>query len=280
MKPSAAWDFGPEWKQPSVRGSITAGGQKFATGYLEEADMSAQRMIGHHLCIPAIALLALTAQAAEPTSTRLEISGDYRYKVQATELPADAKDLACREALRQAVTNSILYREQTASIVDPLLLRDVAFTLATRHVQDQQILEQGEHGRTVFCRVKAYLPVDESARAIRTQLSGGPAPAEGLDQNRVLRLLTVKEKSPGLLAIQYQALKRLDWLSTHYQGGLRDSADIMVDFYDAEGLLLYGQRYEGRRTIIGDDVMSPGAIGILQVPKPAAAKTYRVWLVK
>ncbi len=242
--------------------------------------MPAHRMICYHLCVPAIALLALTAQAAEPTNTRLEISGDYRYKVQATELPADAKDLACREALRQAVTNSTLYREHTASIVDPLLLRDIASTLATRHVQDQEILEQGEHGRTVFCRVKAYLPADESARAIRTQLAGGPAPSEGLDQNRVLRLLSVKEETPGTLVIQYQALKRLDWLNTHYQGGLRDSADIMVDFYDAQGLLLVNRRYEARRTITGEDVMSPGAIGILQVPKPAAAKNYRVWLVK
>jgi hypothetical protein len=94
--------------------------------------MSARRIIGH-LCVPAIALLALTAQAAEPTSTRLEIWGDYRYKIQASEQPADAKDLACREALRQAVTNSTLYREHTASIVDHLLLRDIASTLATRH---------------------------------------------------------------------------------------------------------------------------------------------------
>jgi hypothetical protein len=234
--------------------------------------MSARRIIGH-LCVPAIALLALTAQAAEPTSTRLEIWGDYRYKIQASEQPADAKDLACREALRQAVTNSTLYREHTASIVDHLLLRDIASTLATRHVQDQEILEQGEQGRTVFCRVKAYLPADESARAIRVQLAGGQV-------NRALRLLSVKEESPGTLVIQYQALKRLDWLNTHYQGGLRDSADIMVDFYDAQGLLLVNRRYEARRTITGEDVMSPGAVGVLQVPKPAAAKTYRVWLVK
>ena len=112
------------------------------------------------------------------------------------------------------------------------------------------------------------------------QLAGGQVPSERLDQNRALRLLSVKEESPGTLVIQYQALKRLDWLNTHYQGGLRDSADIMVDFYDAQGLLLVTRRYEARRTITGEDVMSPGAVGVLQVPKPAAAKTYRVWLVK
>ena len=228
--------------------------------------------------IQAIMWLGAPVEAAEPG--RLEIIGDYRYKAQASEQLAEAKDLACREALRQAVVNSAIYREQTAAVVDSTLLREIANTLATRHVQDQQILEQNEQGRTMFCRVKAYLPAEESARAIQTQLGGGPALAESLDQNRVLKLLSVKEDGPGSLSIQYQALKRLDWVTTHYQGGLRDAAHIMVDFYDEQGLLLYSQRFEAWRTSSGEDVMSPGAIGMIQVPRPAAAKTYRVWLVK
>ena len=240
--------------------------------------MSTHWITGLHVLAAAFAWFAVSVHAAEPNA-RLEITGDYRYHTHASDQPADAKDLACREALRQAVVNSAVYREQTASVVDSVLLREIANTLATR-VQDQQILEQNEEGRTVFCRVKAYLPAEESARAIRTQLAGGPAPAEGLDQNRVLKLLSVKEESPGTISIQYQALKRLDWGATHYQGGLRDIAHIMVDFYDAEGLLLYSQRFEAWRTPTGDDVMSPGAVGLIQVPKPASAKTYRVWLVK
>jgi len=240
--------------------------------------MSTNWTISLHALGAFFAWFAVSVHAAEP-NTRLEITGDYRYHTHASDQPADAKDLACHEALRQAVVNSAVYREQTASVVDSVLLREIANTLATR-VQDQQILEQNEQGRIVFCRVKAYLPAEESARAIRTQLAGGPAPAEGLDQNRVLKLLSVKEESPGTLSIQYQALKRLDWVTTHYQGGLRDVAHIMVDFYDAEGLLLYSQRFEAWRTPTGDDVMSPGAVGLIQVPKPASAKTYRVWLVK
>ena len=241
--------------------------------------MSAHRITGLHILITAAAWFSVTVHAAEPNG-RLEITGDYRYKAQASEQLVDAKDLACREALRQAVVNSAVYREETASTVDSALLRDVANTLATRHVQDQQILEQNEQGRTVFCRVKAYLPAAESARAIRTQLAGGPAPTEGLDQNRVLKLLSVKEEDPGTLVVQYQTLKRLDWVTTHYQGGLRDAAHIMVDFYDKDGLLLYSQRFEAWRTPSGDDVMSPGAVGLIQIPKPSAAKTYRVWLVR
>lgn len=241
--------------------------------------MSGRRMIGLRCVFAVAACLAVSVEAAEPNA-RLEIIGDYRYKAQASEQLADAKDLACREALHQAVVNSALYREQTAAIVDSALLREVANTLATRHAQDPQILEQSEQGRTMFCRVKAFLPAEESVRAIQTQVGGGGPSAEGLDQNRVLKLLSVKEDSEGMLSIQYQALKRLDWVTTHYQGGLRDAAHIMVDFYDAQGLLLYSQRFEAWRTASGEDIMSPGSVGILQVPKPASAKTYRVWLVK
>ncbi|HLZ35727.1 MAG TPA: hypothetical protein VKP13_17115 [Nitrospira sp.] len=54
----------------------------------------------------------------------------------------------------------------------------------------------------------------------------------------------------------------------------------MVDFYDEQGLLLRTDRYPARRTATVDGVMNPGAVAILNVPRPAAAKTYRVWLVK
>lgn len=225
-------------------------------------------------------LAPLIAAAAEPQAGRSEISGDYRYATHETENLADAKSLTCREAWRLAVVNSPLYREQTAAVIDSPLLRDLAYSLATRHVQDQQIVEQTEQGRTLSCRVHGYLPTEESARVIRTQLAGGPPSAEGLDQNRALRILSVREEGSGMIAVQYQALKRLDWLGTHYQGGLRESADIMVDFYDAQGLLIRTDRFPARRTASGDDVLNPGATALLKVPKPAAAKTYRVWLVK
>jgi hypothetical protein len=32
-----------------------------------------------------------------------------------------------------------------------------------------------------------------------------------------------------------ETLERLDWLGTHYQGGLRESADIMLDSNDEQG---------------------------------------------
>ena len=242
--------------------------------------MSMHRSPTAPLIVATFLLAPLVAPAAELPTSRIEIAADYRYAAHETENVADAKSLACREAWRLAVVNSPLYREQTASVIDSPLLRDLAYTLATQHVQDQQIVEQTERGRTLSCRVRGFLPVEESGRVIRTQLAGGPPSTEGLDQNRTLRILSVREEGSGTIAVQYQALKRLDWLGTHYQGGLRESADIMVDFFNDQGFLLRNDRFPARRTATGDDVMNPGATAVLKVTKPTAAKTYRVWLVK
>lgn len=243
--------------------------------------MRTRRRLSSPLLLTAVLIWPAVGHSADFPNGHYEITADYRYKVHETESLTDAKTLACREAWRLAVINSPVYREQTASVVDSPLLRDVADQLAAHHVQDRQIMEQTEQGRTIFCRVKGILPTDESVRVIRTQLAGGGAiPKEGLDQNRVLRIVSVRDESGGAIAIQYQALKRLDWLGTHYDGGLRESADIMVDFYDEQGFLIRTDRYPARKTPTGDDVVNPGAVEMLKVAKPIAAKTYRVWLVK
>ncbi|MDO8354889.1 MAG: hypothetical protein Q7U76_00660 [Nitrospirota bacterium] len=242
--------------------------------------MSMQHTSTAPLLLAALLLAPRLASATELPTNRIEITADYRYATHETENLAETKNLVCREAWRLAVVNSLLYREQTASVVDSPLLRDLAYTLATSHVQDQQIIEQTEQGRVLSCRVRGFLPTEESTGVIRTQLAGGPSSAEGLDQNRALRILSVREESSGIIAVQYQALKRLDWLGTHYQGGLRESADIMVDFYDGQGLLIRTDRFPARRTASGEDVLNPGAVAILKVAKPAGTKTHRVWLVK
>ncbi|MBA5865086.1 MAG: hypothetical protein GDA67_00140 [Nitrospira sp. CR1.3] len=226
-------------------------------------------------------LLSPTASgAAEPVNSQVEVTGQYRYTFHDPETAASAMTLACREAWRLAVVESPLYREQTASVVDSALLRDVANNLVTKYLRDQQILEQSEQGKTVSCRVRGMLVSDEGAKAIRTQLAGGPPSAEGVEQNRTLKILNVRDEGNGTLSIEYQALRRIDWLNTHYQGGLRETADIMVDFYDDQKFLIKTDRYPARRSASGDDVMNPGATGVLKVTKPLAARTYRVWLVK
>lgn len=223
-----------------------------------------------------VSLLAASVTFAQPND-RIEITGDYRYAIRESEPLDEGRAWACREAWRVAVMNSRLYQEQTASVIDSPLLSDLAYTLADRHVQDQQIVEQTQRGRTISCRVRGYLPVEETTRVIRTQLTG--APSEGTEQNRALRIIGSREEG-GYLLIQFQALKRLDWANTAYQGTLRESADIMVDFYDEAGLLIRTDRHPARHWGTNQDVLNPGMLGVLKVPKPLGASTYRVWLVK
>jgi hypothetical protein len=219
----------------------------------------------------------LAAVASAQPNGRIEITGDYRYATRDSEAFTEAQSLACREAWRLAVMNSPLYQEQTASEVDSPLLWGLAYTLATNHVQDQQIVEQTQRGRTIRCQVHGYLPAEESARVIKMQMAGSPP--EGIEQNRALRILSSNDEG-GYISIQFQAMKRLDWLSTAYQGSLRESADIMVDFYDVAGRLIRTERHPARHAGSDQSVLNPGMRGLLNVPKPLGAATYRVWLVK
>lgn len=240
--------------------------------------MPTSRTITIALVVAGSSMIA-TASAAEQSAGYIEVTGDYRYTLQATESVADAKSLTCREAWRQAIVTSPLYREQTASVVDADLLHNLVDSLAARYGQHRQIIEETERRRTVSCRVRGTVPKDDMTVAIRTHLAGGVPAAPDIEQNRALRILSAREEN-GSILIEYQALKRLDWLGTHYQGGLQESADIMVNFYDEAGLLMKTERHAARRTPAGDDVMNPGAVAVLKVTKPAGARTFRVWLVK
>lgn len=86
-------------------------------------------------------------------------------------------------------------------MIDSLLLRDLAYTLATNHVQDQQIVEQTERGHILSYRVRGFLPIEESTRVIWRQPAGGPPSVEGLDQNRALRILSVRKEGSRMIAV-------------------------------------------------------------------------------
>ncbi len=47
-----------------------------------------------------------------------------------------------------------------------------------------------------------------------------------------------------------------------------------------QSFLFHPDRFPVRRTITGDDVTHPGATAVLNIPKLAGARTYRVWQVK
>ncbi len=223
-------------------------------------------------------LALVTPVQASVDNGPVEITGDYRYALRQPETLAEAKQHACSQALHQAISNSAAVKERTATLVDSTFFHRLVHTLATQHVTDQQIVQQSDQGRTVYCKVKALFHAEAVDRVLLAQTVSGTDQA--LDQNRALKILSAREDTDGTLVITYQALKRLDWLGTAYQGGLRESADVMVDFYDEQGILIRSSRHPARKTATGDDVMNPGEVGTLKIAKPLGAKSYRVWVVK
>jgi hypothetical protein len=213
---------------------------------------------------------------AQPAST--EISGDYRYTFRESEAIGDAKEHACREALRLAISAFPAVREHTTSPVDPAFSGDLVLLLASQHVTNVQILEQTQKGRTIYCKVRGNLQPDTVAQIVRAQLRI-TGPEGGLDRNRVLQIMDIEDRE-GTVVVTYKALRRLDWTSTAYDGSLQGLADVMVDFFDSEGTLIRTHRHPARKTLAGDDVMYPGQVSVFKAPRPLQTKSYRVWLVK
>ncbi len=109
--------------------------------------MSVRRTATAALLLSSLSVLPIAIQAAESLNERIDLTGDYRYAVRESESPADAKALACREAWRQAIATSALYREHSR-----LGIAAPSNNLAARYAA--QVVEETEQRKTVSCKVR------------------------------------------------------------------------------------------------------------------------------
>jgi hypothetical protein len=228
-----------------------------------------------------MAMLGFVPVAAKAEPNRLELSGTYRYAYQDPVSLADAKKIACAEATRLSVDSSKFFMDATSHVIDPPFLRDLAQKIVSGSLKDMQIVEQSDRDRTVFCKVRSYLDQEEVKAVIVSEITRGPAgDPPGLDQNRTLKILSAQDGKDGTVVVVYKALKRLDWLSTAYDGSLRETADVMIEYYNEQGIPLGADRHPARLKPDGTEVMNPGEISSRTFKKPPGTKSYRVWLVK
>lgn len=211
---------------------------------------------------------------------RIEIVGDYRYTYHDPVSLAEAKHLAYTEAIRMAIDRSTPFLEATASLTDQHVLNQVRQIIASGYLKDLQVLEQADKERTVYAKVRATVNPQEIREVIEREINRGQGKeSTGLDQNRALKILSVREEADGTVTVVFKALQRLDWLNTAYDGSLRENADVMIDFYDDHGVPLGSERAPARKTAQGE-VLNPGQLGVQKFAKPPRTRSYRVWLVK
>lgn len=225
-------------------------------------------------------LLTIGAPPAQADSPKTELVGAYRYLYHDPMSLTDAMTLSCQEAAKLAVSSSRLFIDSTSGVMESQMVRDLVHRIATTYLKEIQVLEQTEKGRTVYCKVRAFMNPDEVKAVIQTEVNRSLDAETGIDANRALKILSVREGQEGrVVEVVFKALRRLDWRNTAYEGSLRESADLMIDYYDDKGAPIAGDRYPARRAAQGD-VMNPGQIAVHKFPKPVNAKTFRVWLVK
>ena len=182
-----------------------------------------------------ILMLWFMPGTAATEQNRLELSGAYRYAYQEPIGLAEARKIACAEATRLSVDSSRFFLDATAHVPDPPFLRDLVQKIVSGSLKDVQIVEQSDKDRTVSCKVRGYLDQEEARAVIVSEISRGAAgEPPGLDQNRALKILSVQDGKDGTVVVVYKALKRLDWLSTAYDGSLRETADVMIEYYNEQ----------------------------------------------
>jgi hypothetical protein len=221
------------------------------------------------------------------TVQALELTGEHRYAVRPLESLEAAKQTTIANAVRLAIINSDLFREGTASVVDRPLLEDLVDTIISQSVENVQVIAHQVKGNTVHTKTRVVLNDQAMNTLIAQELGntmtkeGEPAETRANRQNRALRILDVSEVSGGTVAIVFQALRRLDWMTTAYVGGLRDQSDVFITFYDTQGRPLRTDRFPARKAGADDrDVLVPGQIGMHQFPKPLTASSYEVWVAR
>ena len=226
-------------------------------------------------------MLGFAPVTATAEQNRLELLGAYRYAYQESMSLADARAIACTEATRLSVDSSRFFLDATAHVADPPFLRDLAQKIVSGSLRDVQIVEQSDKGRTVSCKVRGYLDQEEARAVIVSEITRGAAgEPPGIDQNRTLKILSALDGKDGTVVVVYKALKRLDWLSTAYDGSLRETADVMIEYYNEQGVPIGADRHPARMKPDGTEVMNPGEISSRTFRKPPGTKSYRVWLVK
>ena len=204
---------------------------------------------------------------------RLEVIGEYHYTYGDGESLVEARRVACRMAVRSAIESYQMFVESTSTVKDDDLIEDLIETISSGYLEDAQIMEQAEVGRTVHCRVKAFV-VPEVLKVVMDRELGNAGKKErrGITENAFISVLSVKEaplSNRGLKSVRVvyrqKGAESLDFTR---------QTDVMIDFFDVEGNPLSGNKH---RTMPG---LRPGEVREATFDVPENAQSYRVWLPK
>ena len=179
---------------------------------------------------------------ASPDNGQVEITGDYRYAFHQPETLTEAKQHACAQALHLAVSNSAAVKERTATLVDSPFFHRLVHTLPRSMFPINKSCSRANRAERYTAKSKPF-QTDAVEQVLLAQTVSGTDQA--LDQNRPEDPQRTR-KTDGSLVVTYQHSNvSIGW--DCLSGGLRESADVMVDFYDEQGVLVRSSRHPARK---------------------------------
>jgi hypothetical protein len=204
-------------------------------------------------------------------SGRVEVVGEYRYTYADQQSLGQARQIAYTMAVRNAIQSHQVFAEETATVQDPAVIKELVQVIVSGYVHDLEVIGQSEEGQRVSCKVRGYIEPGAIKTVIARELARLQRnEPDVIDENQQIRILSMKEFQEE----DRRRKKTIRRLEVVYQQKGNDTTPILIDFYDAKGKPMFGKR------VSSQDFLLPGEIRQIFFTIPDEARSYRIWLKK
>lgn len=213
-------------------------------------------------------LLPCAAVAEE--NKLIEVIGEYQYTYGDRESLLEAKHIAYTMAIRRAVESYQIFVEATSKVKDHRVLNDLVQTLSSGYLKDIKVIKEFERGRTVYCKVQAYVAPSVIKTVIEREMSRAQSKeAPGMLENEQLKILSVKEERD-----QFCYGKEGRWVRILFKAKRNYTpTKIIADLFNAEG-----EQLPGTRALTDKSDLSEGEISYAVFCAPPDVASYKLRL--
>ena len=173
-------------------------------------------------------------------------------------------------ALRNAVESYNIFVSSMTNVHNFQLRNDIIQTLSSGYLEDLTVVEENVDriNNSIYYKLRAYIRPEPFKKALKREVARKinfvrPDP---IMKGEYIEIIDIRESSDGDIDVLYKKA------SNNYEYALYDY--IMIDFFDSDGFPMSGDKRKTEQRLL------KGEIRRTHFPKPASAKSYRVWVTQ
>ena len=200
---------------------------------------------------------------------RVPIDGEAEYKFSDNETLIEAKALCYNMALRNAVESYQIFVSSMTDVQNFQLRNDIIQTLSSGYLEDLTVVEENVDriNNSIYYKLRAYIRPEPFKKALKRgaarKINFVPDP---IMRGQYIDIIDIRELSNGYIDVLFKkASNNNEYIYINY---------IMIDFFDSDGFPMPGDKRNTEKRLL------KGEIRRTHFPKPASAKSYRVWVTQ